>query len=106
MARAEGIITSVIFEHALRIQLRDEGAAKKKAAAPSAPSSESGEAAPAEDEGEGEDEGETKGNLVGRITNLVRVPVAWRRLVRTPVENPRLTSLPVPAHRCRRTSTR
>jgi hypothetical protein len=73
MAQAEGILTTVIFEHSLRIQLRDDGADKKKGTSSAAPS-EAGDNVPASDgkaeEGEN-DEGEAKGNLVGRINNLV-----------------------------------
>lgn len=74
MATCEGIMTSVIFEHALRIQLRDDSANKKKTASSTAPS-ESGEdeadKAP-ETEGEGEEnEDDLKGNLVGKINQLM-----------------------------------
>ena len=70
MAQAEGILTTVIFEHSLRIQLRDDGADKKKGPSSAAPS-EAGDNEPASDDKAGDDEGEAKGNLVGRINNLV-----------------------------------
>lgn len=67
-------MTSVIFEHALRIQLRDDSANKKKTAPSTAPS-ESGEGdadKTLETEREGEEnEDDLKGNLVGKINQLM-----------------------------------
>lgn len=74
MAQAEGILTSVIFEHSLRIQLRDDGADKMKGARSTAPSEAGDDQSTPESkpDQDGDDEGEAKGNLVGRINNLVR----------------------------------
>lgn len=73
MAQAEGILTTVIFEHSLRIQLRDDGVDKKKGTSSATPS-EAGDdslATDAKAEESEDDEGEAKGNLVGKINNLV-----------------------------------